>query len=56
VKAATAWALGQLGRHTPDHAKAVADTGEGVAASKGALSLGYVRGRRAGGRGGACAA
>ncbi|KIZ07868.1 putative Sperm-associated antigen 6 [Monoraphidium neglectum] len=27
VKAATAWALGQLGRHTPDHAKAVADTG-----------------------------
>ncbi|KAI8475961.1 MAG: armadillo-type protein [Monoraphidium minutum] len=27
VKAAAAWALGQLGRHTPDHAKAVADTG-----------------------------
>jgi hypothetical protein len=27
VRAATAWALGQLGRHTPDHAKAVADTG-----------------------------
>ena len=27
MKSATAWALGQLGRHTPDHAKAVADTG-----------------------------
>ena len=27
MKRATAWALGQLGRHTPDHAKAVADTG-----------------------------
>jgi hypothetical protein len=27
VKAATAWTLGQVGRHTPDHAKAVADTG-----------------------------
>lgn len=27
MKSATAWTLGQLGRHTPDHAKAVADTG-----------------------------
>lgn len=27
LKAAAAWALGQLGRHTPHHAKAVADTG-----------------------------
>lgn len=27
VKAATAWTLGQIGRHSPDHAKAVADTG-----------------------------
>ena len=27
VKAATAWTLGQVGRHSPDHAKAVADTG-----------------------------
>ena len=27
MKSATAWALGQLGHHTPDHAKAVADTG-----------------------------
>jgi hypothetical protein len=27
MKSASAWALGQLGRHTPDHAKAVADTG-----------------------------
>ena len=25
VKAACAWALGQIGRHTPDHAKALAD-------------------------------
>lgn len=25
--AAAAWALGQLGRHTPDHAKAAADAG-----------------------------
>lgn len=24
IKAAAAWALGQLGRHTPEHAKAVA--------------------------------
>ena len=24
VKAAAAWALGQIGRHTPEHAKAVA--------------------------------
>jgi hypothetical protein len=28
LKSATAWALGQVGRHTPDHAKAVADTGD----------------------------
>eukprot|EP00877_Chromochloris_zofingiensis_P010277 jgi/Chrzof1/5502/Cz16g05190.t1 len=27
LKSATAWSLGQIGRHTPDHAKAVADTG-----------------------------
>lgn len=27
MKAATAWTLGQIGRHTPDHAKAVAATG-----------------------------
>lgn len=27
IRAAAAWALGQVGRHTPDHAKAVADTG-----------------------------
>ena len=27
IKAATVWALGQVGRHTPDHAKAVADAG-----------------------------
>lgn len=27
VRAATAWTIGQIGRHTPDHAKAVADTG-----------------------------
>jgi hypothetical protein len=27
LKAATAWTLGQIGRHTPDHAKAVSDTG-----------------------------
>ena len=27
MKSATTWALGQIGRHTPDHAKAVADTG-----------------------------
>ena len=27
LKSATAWTLGQIGRHTPDHAKAVADTG-----------------------------
>ena len=27
LKSANAWALGQVGRHTPDHAKAVADTG-----------------------------
>jgi hypothetical protein len=27
IKSATAWTLGQIGRHTPDHAKAVADTG-----------------------------
>lgn len=32
IKAAAAWALGQLGRHTPDHAKAVADTGAPLAA------------------------
>lgn len=24
IKAAAAWALGQIGRHTPEHAKAVA--------------------------------
>lgn len=24
IKAATAWALGQIGRHTPEHARAVA--------------------------------
>ncbi|KAK9808858.1 hypothetical protein WJX72_005235 [[Myrmecia] bisecta] len=27
LKSATAWSLGQIGRHTPDHAKAVADSG-----------------------------
>jgi len=27
MKSAAAWSLGQIGRHTPDHAKAVADTG-----------------------------
>lgn len=27
LKSATAWTLGQIGRHTPDHAKAVSDTG-----------------------------
>jgi len=27
MKSASAWSLGQVGRHTPDHAKAVADTG-----------------------------
>jgi hypothetical protein len=27
IRAATAWSIGQIGRHTPDHAKAVADTG-----------------------------
>lgn len=27
IRAAAAWSLGQVGRHTPDHAKAVADTG-----------------------------
>jgi len=27
IKSATAWSLGQVGRHTPDHSKAVADTG-----------------------------
>jgi hypothetical protein len=27
VLGAAAWSLGQVGRHTPDHAKAVADTG-----------------------------
>jgi hypothetical protein len=27
LRAATAWTLGQIGRHTSDHAKAVADTG-----------------------------
>lgn len=27
VKSASAWSLGQIGRHTPDHAKAVADSG-----------------------------
>lgn len=26
IKAATAWSLGQIGRHTPEHAKAVAVT------------------------------
>ncbi len=25
VKAAAAWALGQMGRHSPDHARAVAE-------------------------------
>lgn len=24
IQAATAWALGQIGRHTPEHAKAIA--------------------------------
>ena len=24
IKAAAAWALGQIGRHTPEHAKAIA--------------------------------
>lgn len=27
MRAAAAWSLGQVGRHTPEHAKAVADTG-----------------------------
>lgn len=27
LKAAAIWTLGQIGRHTPDHAKAIADTG-----------------------------
>jgi 3-methyladenine DNA glycosylase AlkD len=27
MKSATAWSLGQIGRHTPDHAKALADCG-----------------------------
>jgi hypothetical protein len=27
VKSASAWSLGQIGRHTPNHAKAVADSG-----------------------------
>lgn len=27
IKAATVWTLGQIGRHTPDHAKALADGG-----------------------------
>lgn len=27
LRSATAWTLGQIGRHTPDHSKAVADTG-----------------------------
>ena len=27
MKSATAWSIGQVGRHTSDHAKAVADTG-----------------------------
>jgi hypothetical protein len=27
VKAATVWTLGQIGRHTPDHAKALAEGG-----------------------------
>jgi len=27
IKSASAWSLGQIGRHTPDHAKAVADAG-----------------------------
>ncbi|CAE7943318.1 SPAG6 [Symbiodinium sp. KB8] len=27
IKAATVWTLGQIGRHTPDHAKAMAESG-----------------------------
>lgn len=27
IRAASAWTVGQIGRHTPDHAKAVADAG-----------------------------
>ena len=27
MRAASAWTVGQIGRHTPDHAKAVADAG-----------------------------
>ncbi|GBG87410.1 hypothetical protein CBR_g45467 [Chara braunii] len=27
VKSASAWSLGQIGRHSPDHAKAIADSG-----------------------------
>jgi hypothetical protein len=27
IKSATAWTLGQIGRHTPNHAKAVAEIG-----------------------------
>lgn len=26
IKAAAAWALGQIGRHTPEHARAVAES------------------------------
>jgi hypothetical protein len=31
IRAAAAWSLGQVGRHTPDHGKAVADTGRAIA-------------------------
>lgn len=27
MQAATAWTLGQIGRHTPEHAKAIAEAG-----------------------------
>ncbi len=32
IKSATIWSLGQIGRHTPSHARAVADTGVLLAA------------------------
>jgi hypothetical protein len=35
IRAAASWSLGQVGRHAPDHAKAVADTGEHVRAATG---------------------
>jgi hypothetical protein len=45
LRAAAAWSLGQVGRHTPDHAKAVADTGEALQRLLGTAS--YVGGSTA---------